>query len=324
MKNKIRKFIAEHSIISDGDHILIGVSGGGDSMFLSEVLVELYPKVNFALAVVDHGLRDVSNEIDLVVSHGNKLGIKTHVLKVSVDSKNGIQAGARKARYKALRSLMNEIRADKLAVGHNAEDQVETTLSALFRGKSMKAAAGMVPIRADGLIRPILECNRNEIRSYLNRNGIKYADDPSNHNNKFERVKIRSLIPEIEKIDCRAVEHLFHLSSEIADNEESLDSIASAILNKCLGKNVNEFNILDEFANSNPSMKRRVLGMWLERNCLTPKRTHFDEIFNVVESPGHKTRAFIRNKVLNKKSSTLYLSDYVGHAFERCKEKQNA
>lgn len=195
---------------------MVACSGGADSVALTLLTADLAVEQGFSFVVagVDHGLRAAaSSELDRVEALAAALGRPFHRLRVEV-SPRSVQASAREARYAALKALCDEIGASRLAVGHTLDDQAETILAGMVRGKRPEAW-GMLPRRADGVIRPLLRCRRGALRDFVRRRGVDWIEDPSNDDPRFERVRVRRLLPSLEVIDPRAVEHLAVAAEEV-------------------------------------------------------------------------------------------------------------
>jgi len=110
-------------------------------------------------------------------------------------------------------------------VGHTQDDQAETILGRLLRGAGIRGLGGIEPRRVDGVIRPLLDCRRSEVRAYAVNRALPFVDDPSNHRPAFERVRIRhQVLPMLAAEDPRVIEHLCALSDEAAQLNAYLDA----------------------------------------------------------------------------------------------------
>ncbi|MCB9615693.1 MAG: tRNA lysidine(34) synthetase TilS [Sandaracinus sp.] len=214
----VRHAITRHRLFRSGQHVLVGCSGGSDSVALTRILARLRGELGISLEVVgvDHGLRaEASLELDAVAALADSLGLPFTCAKVVVTPDGrGLQAAAREARYDALRRHAAHRGAARIAVGHTLDDQAETVLSAVVRGKSLHALRGIAWRRGDGVVRPLLGVRRATLRAWLDAGGHPYVDDPSNVNPRFERARIRAAWPVLEQLDPRVVEHLAHLAEE--------------------------------------------------------------------------------------------------------------
>jgi len=184
---KVKKAIISGRLIGRGDKILMAVSGGPDSVAMAHVLNELKRDLMFDLFMghLNHGARgkDSDEDAEFVLSLGKEMAIDTFVEKIDVEKerkrlKLSFQEAARNQRQLFLESLLNKLGADKIALGHTADDQVETVLINLFRGSGMKGLCGMEPVRKN-YIRPLFDCYKSEIIQFLQSRNLKYREDKS-------------------------------------------------------------------------------------------------------------------------------------------------
>ncbi len=211
LEQKVLKFMQEHNLIEAGDRILVGVSGGPDSLCLLHLLNSLAPrlKINLAVGHLNHGIRpEAAAEAEMVRSLAAGWSLPFVLKKVNVPrfaearSLSEEEAG-RILRYRFLGEAARRCGANKIAVGHHRDDQAETVLFNLLRGTGPDGLAGMLPERAFGpvrLIRPLLSLTRCEIEHYCRHHGLKPALDSSNLETEYTRNRIRlELIPHLEK-----------------------------------------------------------------------------------------------------------------------------
>ena len=188
----------------DGGKLGLAVSGGPDSMAMLLLAQEAIPG-RFEVATVDHGLRpEAKDECALVVAACKERGVPCEVLTVEVGEGN-VQAKAREARYAALDDWA-VTKYTAIATAHHADDQVETLIMRLNRGSGLRGLAGVWETGETGLwnipvIRPLLRFRRLELQGVVEQAGIVYADDPSNEDDRFERVRIRKLLQNAAWID---------------------------------------------------------------------------------------------------------------------------
>lgn len=201
-----------------GQRLLVAVSGGADSMALLSVLSRISTRQGLLLAAhgVDHGLRaEARLELDLAERFATELGIPFSRSDLSVQAGSNLQARARAARYAALRARAERIGAAWIATAHHADDRAETLLMRLLRGTS-PAALAVIPARSGNLIRPLIRARKRDVLAHLVRHRIAFADDPSNRDLRFLRVRVRQeLMPLLEELSPRIVEHLTTLADEI-------------------------------------------------------------------------------------------------------------
>lgn len=201
-----------------GDHVLVACSGGSDSVALARILARLRTElgVSLAIASVDHGLRaEARAEVASVGALAEELGLPFEPLRVEVRSAGeGLQAAARDARYRALSEAAARLGASRIAVGHTLDDQAETVLAAVVRGKSLHALRGIAWRRPDGVVRPLLGQRRAVLRAWLVAGGHPFVEDPSNQDLRYERARLRAAWGALETLDPRVAEHLAALAVE--------------------------------------------------------------------------------------------------------------
>jgi len=207
--NQVRKTIERYQLLERGDRVIVGVSGGMDSMVLLHLLNACRQEFDLSLIVahINHGLRPVESEkeAELVQKESERLGSPFEYGQFDVKEfqKAGglsLQDAGRRIRFHFFNSLLAKYGAQKIALGHHADDQAETVLMRLMRGSGLKGLRGMLPIRGGRVIRPLLEAWREEIESFARGKGIPYCLDPSNLKRNYLRNRLRlELIPMIER-----------------------------------------------------------------------------------------------------------------------------
>jgi tRNA(Ile)-lysidine synthase len=213
----VRAALREHQLVPRGTRVLVAVSGGPDSMALLHVLAGLRSKVGFGLFAhgVDHGLRpEAFRELDLAQAFSRTLDVPFTREEVKVEPGGNLQARARDARWQSLRTAALRAGAERIATGHHADDRAETLLMRLLRGTGIRGLAVMPPLDGDR-IRPLLRARRVDIDGHVARHGIPFALDPSNEHLRYLRARVRrELMPQLERLSPRAVEHLCALADE--------------------------------------------------------------------------------------------------------------
>jgi len=207
--NQVKGTIEHYRLLEKGDRLVVGVSGGVDSMVLLHLLSSYRQELGLFLIVahVNHGLRpdESEKEAELVKNESERLGLPFEYGQFNVREFKragglSVQDAGRRIRFHFFKSLLLKYDAQKIALGHNAEDQVETVLLRLIRGSGIKGLKGMLPIREGRVVRPLLEVWRREIESFARENKIPFLLDSSNLKRDYLRNRIRlSLIPLIEK-----------------------------------------------------------------------------------------------------------------------------
>lgn len=218
MKNKVLKYIKDNKMIGYGESVVIGVSGGADSMCLLHMMENIGREFELKLMVVHvhHGIRKETADTDaeFVTRYCEDRNIAYVIERVCVpelSKKWGMseEEAGRKVRYEAFGKALSQLGGGKIAVAHNADDSAETVLLNLFRGSGIKGMTGILPVR-DNVIRPVLCLTRKEIEEYNRNNNVKYVDDETNFMAEYTRNKLRlEIMPAIKSaINSRAAEHI--------------------------------------------------------------------------------------------------------------------
>jgi len=206
---QVRRTIDQYRLLEKGDRVIVGVSAGVDSMVLLHLLNAFRQEFDLFLIIahIHHGLRPVESEkeAELVRKESARLGLpfeygQFNVKEFQESGGFSLQDAARRIRFQFFHDLLKKYGGGKIALGHNADDQVETVLLRLLRGSGLKGLKGMLPIREKRVIRPLLEVRREEIETYAQENGIPYLLDSSNLRKDYLRNRLRlNLIPLIEQ-----------------------------------------------------------------------------------------------------------------------------
>lgn len=286
---RVRRTIRERRLLGRRDRVLVAVSGGPDSTAMLDVLARLRRELELELlaASVNHGLRpEAEAEIALAGAQASRLGVPFHVLRVQIESRGSLQAHARTARYAALLDLARQSGATRIAVGHTRDDQAETVVARLLRGSGPRGLAGIAPKRADGVIRPLIDATRKEVRAWNEGHGLVFASDPSNENHSFERVRIRhELLPRLEEESPAIVSHLAH----VADDMRALVSLSRREARRLLRRaNVERTRLDARTLRKSPAATRReALRTWVESLTERPiRRAHLDAIELALQGRG--------------------------------------
>lgn len=235
LEDKVLNTIKRYEQIKSGDTIVVGVSGGPDSICLLNVLKNLQNelKINIVVAHINHMIRkEADSETEFVQDFCEQRDIKcfvkkADVLQIAKEKKLGTEEVGRKIRYDFFEEVKNIVGGNKIATAHNANDNAETVLMNFLRGSGSTGLKGIEPIRDNKLIRPIIECTRQEIEQYCNEKGLNPKYDKTNQENIYTRNKIRNmLIPYIqENFNPNIIETINRMSNLIATDEMYFKSI---------------------------------------------------------------------------------------------------
>ena len=235
LEDKVLNTIKRYEQIKSGDTIVVGVSGGPDSICLLNVLKNLQNelKINIVVAHINHMIRkEADSETEFVQDFCKQRDIKcfvkkADVLQIAKEKKLGTEEVGRKIRYDFFEEVKNLVGGNKIATAHNANDNAETVLMNFLRGSGSTGLKGIEPIRDNKLIRPIIECTRQEIEQYCNEKGLNPKYDKTNQESIYTRNKIRNmLIPYIqENFNPNIIETINRMSHLIATDEMYFKSI---------------------------------------------------------------------------------------------------
>lgn len=219
--------------------ILIAFSGGPDSVFLYYYLKN--KGYNLALCYVNHNLRDdVKNDIEFVVKFAIENNCEYLIKEIILD--NFSEQKARTLRYEKLQEACLELKCDKIATGHNKNDNVETIIFRMIRGTGIQGLKGIKRQR-DNIIRPILDYSKQQILDYLDNNNIKYLIDYTNLENKYSRNIIRNeIFPVMNKINPNFIDHINDLIMEINEQNELSETIIEKLKEKNIKYTRNKIN----------------------------------------------------------------------------------
>ena len=232
-KKKIKEYIEKYNMLNKGDGVVLGLSGGPDSVCLFFVLLALKEEYNLTISAVhiNHMIRgkDADEDQEYVETLCKEFNVPLNALRIDIPalakaSGRSIEEEARIARYDAFEEAAAAFEEQgipaKIAVAHNADDNAETVLFHMARGTGLDGVCGISPKR-DKIIRPLLAVPKKDILEFLNENEVAYCIDGTNAETDYDRNRIRhNIMPELTKINDRALEHISDMTarlSEIAD-----------------------------------------------------------------------------------------------------------
>lgn len=288
-KEDVLSVIKKYNMLENCDRIVVGLSGGADSVCLLSVLNSLKAEYGFSLiaAHINHGIRGAEAQRDEESCKRlcEKLNVPLEILHADIPTLSkqqgiGEEECGRIVRYDFFRSLAGE--KGKIATAHNLNDNAETLLLNLVRGAGSKGACGIPPVR-DNIIRPLIETDRESIEKYCEENNLQYVTDSTNLECEYSRNKIRiKVLPTLCEINQNAVGALSGFASRMREQEAFLESVENEKYALCVKNSVlyeAEFSALDIF------LKKRIAGRFLsELSHGEVESKHIDAFLSFVGS----------------------------------------
>lgn len=256
MLEKVLETITKYNLIESGDRIVLGVSGGPDSICMLEILNKLKDKLNFDIFVahINHGIRENATiDEQYVENYCKKLDLECFILHADVngyakDNKIGLEEAGRKVRYDFFDEILEKTNSNKVAIAHNKNDRVETIILNILRGSGVLGLKGIEP-KNGKYIRPLIEIDRFDIEEYCLQNNLNPRIDESNFENDYSRNKVRNIvIPYIkEEFNPNIIETITRLSDIVSEENEFLEEEIQKHYNNIL---IDEINLKENVYNS--------------------------------------------------------------------------
>lgn len=331
LKDKVLDTIKKYNLIEDKDKIVLGISGGPDSMTMLNILYDLNKegKINCEIVVahVNHGLRENAKlDEKYVKEFCEKINVEYFVLQTNIKDiaekeKRGLEETGRIVRYEYFDKILKETNSNKIAIAHNQNDNAETIIMNIIRGAGLSGLKG-IDAQNGKYIRPLIESKREEIEDYCEKEKLNPRHDESNDENVYTRNKIRNIaIPYIKKeLNPNIIDTLNRLTLIVKDDVNYLNiQTEDAYNNMCLEeKNIieNVYNVeneakiildLKKFNQENKAIQKRVILHAINKLFGTTKgieKIHIEDIVKLCNNnignkyltPNKKTKIVIKNK----------------------------
>ena len=328
MEDKILDTIKKYNLIQNGDKIVIGVSGGPDSMSLLNALESILrnKKLNYNIYVahINHGIRkEASEDEEYVKKYCKEKNIecfvkKVDLKKVSKDNKKGLEEMGREIRYQFFNEILEKVNANKIATAHTKNDNAETVLMNFIRGTGISGLRGIEPLRDGIYIRPLIECNRNEIENYCKSEGLNPRIDKTNLENVYTRNKIRNLlIPYIEKeFNPNIIETTNRLSILASKENSYFENIVKQSYEELKLEQSEKEIVLDlkKFNAKEDVIKSKIVRYTIKEllgTCQGIEKIHIDDILKLCSNnignkfliPNKNIKVLVKNKKIFFKSN---------------------
>ncbi|MBR3002799.1 MAG: tRNA lysidine(34) synthetase TilS [Clostridia bacterium] len=348
LEKKIEKAIKQYNLIEEGDKIVLAVSGGPDSIAMLNAMynlkkvakrdrpfwqqlekngkscqkgLSLLATFDIVVAHVNHMIRKEAGEDEkFVKEYCQKIGVEFYsksidVKKLANNNKIGLEEAGRIARYEFFDEVAKKTNSNKIAIAHNQNDKVETIIMHALRGSGTYGLQGIQAINGK-YIRPLIECNREEIENYCKENNIEARIDKTNFENEYTRNKIRNVvIPYIkQEFNPNIINTITRLGDLIKEENDYIEiETCKAYANIVLEENENEIILnLKQFNNQEKVIKSRLVLYIINRLFGTSKgieKIHIEDILKLCQNnignkyltPNKNTKVFVKSR-----KSTLY------------------
>ena len=287
---KFKATIKKYEMLSKGEKILVALSAGPDSVALLDLLHRLSAdfSLNLVVAHYHHQLRGRAADLDEKLAR--ETAKKYHLVFLAGAAAPGwhkkirgsMEETARKMRYEFLLSSADKIKADRIAIGHNANDLAESFFINLLRGSGLLGLAGMPPKR-DNIIRPLIETTRDEIMDYLHDRGLPFRIDKSNLDKKILRNRIRAeLIPMLKTYNPKIVEALVRTGELLREDEFFMESKSREAFSKLARKNETRVSFsAKQFSAQPKAIRRRLVRHAIELLKKDLRRIESEHLFEL-------------------------------------------
>lgn len=324
-REKILQTIKKYNLIEPNDVVVVAVSGGPDSMCLLDNLLSLKEDLKIkeiAVAHLNHMIRkEAEEETEYVKKYCKAHNITCFVkyvpiVSISKEEKIGTEEAGRKERYKFFNEIADQINANKIAIAHNQNDNVETVLMHMLRGSGLSGLCGIKVYKEGRFIRPLIKCNREEIEEYCRNENINPKFDKSNNDNTYTRNRIRNeLIPYLKKeFNPNIIETIDRLSELITDEEDYMEKITLNTYNDILQSQSHEEIVLDlkKFNELDYIIKSKVIMYSVKKLFGSSKgieKKHVEDIIKLCgNNIGNKYLTPNKNVKITIKNKKIYIN----------------
>ena len=302
MKEKILKVIKKYNLIENGDRLVLGVSGGPDSIAMLNILNDIKNDkninidFNIVVAHINHMIREEADtDEEYVKNFCKEKNVEFYtksidVIKMANNNKIGTEEAGRLARYNFFDEILNKTKANKIAIAHNQNDRAETIIMNAIRGSGISGLKG-IEAKREKYIRPLIECERFEIEEYCNQKQLNPRIDKTNFDNEYTRNKIRNIvIPYIKReFNPNIITTLNRLSELVCEEEEYMEKqIKKAYKNLVLEEEKKQIALdLKKFNQEETVIKSRVVLYTITRLFGTSKgieKIHIEDIIKLCKN----------------------------------------
>lgn len=327
MKEEVLKTIKKYNLIESGDKLVLGVSGGPDSISMLNVLREIAEdetidlKFQIVVSHINHNIRkEAKEDEEFVKKYCDENNIKffsksIDVEKIANNSKIGIEEAGRKVRYEFFDEVLKETNSNKIAIAHNKNDKVETMIMNVLRGSGLLGLKGIEPKRGK-YIRPLIEIEREKIEEYCEEKNLNPRIDKTNFDNTYSRNKVRNVvIPYIkQEFNPNIIKTLDRLSELVKEEDTYVEKQVEKAYKEIFIEENNEEIILNlkKFNNYEKVIKSRIVLYTITRLFGSSKgieKIHIDDILKLCKNNiGNKFLTPNKNLKVLVKNHKIYFS----------------
>lgn len=269
-QREVKEFIDQHRMLEGIEGVVVGVSGGADSMALLHILLELGQHYAYEILAVHihHGIRGREADEDeaFVKATCDRWGVKYKGFHFDIPTEAkkqgcGEEEAGRRCRYRAFEEAAKGWSRYVIAVAHHQDDQVETMLHHFIRGTGLKGLGGMRPVRGQ-VIRPLLNKSRSQLETYLRQHHIDFRSDSTNDEVIYTRNKLRNqLIPEIkENFNSNLAKTMSQMGDLFQSEEDFMEVSGLEAFNQCVSQEGQQWKLnLEKFQMLHIALQRRVV-----------------------------------------------------------------
>lgn len=315
----VLKTIKENNLINDGDSIVVGVSGGPDSITLLDILIKLQREIQFNIVVahINHMIRkEAILDQKYVEQYCKTKNIPFYVKEAKVEEiakkqKIGTEEAGRNLRYEFFNEILEKTKSNKIATAHTKNDNAETVLMNIIRGSGTSGLKGIEIKRENKYIRPLLEVSRTQIEEYCKENNLEPRIDSSNMENIYTRNKVRNLlIPYIkEEFNPNIIETIDRLSKISKEENKYFENITKNTYQEILIQEEKNEIILDlkKFNTLETVIKNRIILYTINRlfgSSSGIEKKHLQDIIKLCNNnignkyliPNKKVKILLKNR----------------------------
>lgn len=320
LDDKINKAIKDYQMLEKNSTVVVGLSGGADSIMLTHYLKNTL-KLNVIACHVNHNLRGAESVRDMEFSKKicGEWGIECVIHDIDVTGYSRannltIEEAGREIRYSFFAEAANKYNADKIATAHTLSDNAETLLLNLLRGTGLKGLCGIPPVR-DNIIRPLIYLKRQDIEEYCDFHKLEYATDSTNLEYIYTRNKIRHLVmPELEKVNPQVYSAISKTIRVLSNEQDLLNQMA---IQAYEAVDKGEWISADALAKYHAAVRYRVLAMFLDRNKLERSGELIERLDKMVmlsventDEKHGKSKINVKGKIfIELRKNQLFISD---------------